>query len=415
MRILIITSLYPDESCIPTTSAVHDLVRFWTKEHEVICFKEESFCVSLNSRKSSFHKDNWIQQIKQLFGYRYCERDHVKIYRFNGIANPLEKLQCRMLDRLFTSTFKHKMKKQLAKLADKPDLVIVHYAVPRTVNYIGELGITCPKIAVMHSGDAQLLDTAYAKKSYVEKRLKTLNNEFAAVFVRSHAIYRKLYQMGRLEELQHVIISSGVPQSEDHHERSWENWSDREKVILYVGQLIPRKGADVVLKCLSRLSEYASFNLYIVGDGRERDKLEELRKQSDLADRVHMVGNISREEVYEYMKKADIFVMPSQKETVGLVYLEAMANGCITIGARDEGMDGIIVNDDNGFLVKALDEDDLEQCFRHIFGMTKEQLHAMSDRARGTADQYTQEERSQIYLEQAMKVVERTQAADVYD
>jgi len=51
MKILVITSLYPDSSILKTTSAVHELVREWTEEHEVVCFKEEWISTVLNPFK----------------------------------------------------------------------------------------------------------------------------------------------------------------------------------------------------------------------------------------------------------------------------------------------------------------------------------------------------------------------------
>ena len=52
------------------------------------------------------------------------------------------------------------------------------------------------------------------------------------------------------------------------------------------------------------------------------------------------------------MAGADFFVMPSYPEGLGIVYLEAMGEGCITIGTKGEGIDGIIRDGENGFLVE---------------------------------------------------------------
>ena len=50
---------------------------------------------------------------------------------------------------------------------------------------------------------------------------------------------------------------------------------------------------------------------------------------------------------------SDVFVLTSSPETYGLVYLEAMASGCIVIGTQGWGIDGILVNGENGYLVEA--------------------------------------------------------------
>ena len=61
------------------------------------------------------------------------------------------------------------------------------------------------------------------------------------------------------------------------------------------------------------------------------------------------------------MREVDIFILPSKNETFGMVYLEAMASGCITVCSKGDGVDGIIKDSINGFLC-----DDVEQVFERI-------------------------------------------------
>lgn len=65
---------------------------------------------------------------------------------------------------------------------------------------------------------------------------------------------------------------------------------------------------------------------------------------------VTFTGHLPQHEVYEKMRQSDIFVLPSVGETFGMVYLEAMASGCIVVGTKDDGIDGIIKDGENGFL-----------------------------------------------------------------
>ena len=61
---------------------------------------------------------------------------------------------------------------------------------------------------------------------------------------------------------------------------------------------------------------------------------------------------MEHEQVLAEMRKADIFVLPSINETFGMVYLEAMASGCITVCTENDGIAGIIENNENGFFWK---------------------------------------------------------------
>ena len=64
------------------------------------------------------------------------------------------------------------------------------------------------------------------------------------------------------------------------------------------------------------------------------------------------------------LKQHDVFIMISKNETFGLVYLEAMAVGCITIASRQEGFDGIIKHGYNGFLCEAGNQEELEKLIK---------------------------------------------------
>src|SRR5205814_9531327 len=90
-------------------------------------------------------------------------------------------------------------------------------------------------------------------------------------------------------------------------------------------RLVAYKGFDVLFRAaVDRL-----FGVWIVGEGRERLRLEELIKSLDVQDRVRLLGSVSESERVKLMCIADVFAMPSvtNAETFGLVQLEAMAAG----------------------------------------------------------------------------------------
>ena len=92
-------------------------------------------------------------------------------------------------------------------------------------------------------------------------------------------------------------------------------------------------------------------------------------------------------------------VMISRGEAYGLVYLEAMARGCITIASRNEGFDGVIVDCENGFLCKAGDANELADTIRRINFLTAEERQAISERAIETAKRLTDEKVAKLYVE----------------
>jgi glycosyltransferase involved in cell wall biosynthesis/ABC-type polysaccharide/polyol phosphate export permease len=101
--------------------------------------------------------------------------------------------------------------------------------------------------------------------------------------------------------------------------------NERGRLVLACGRLVPYKGFDVLL----RAAKDQNFEVWIVGEGRERAHLEQLIRELRLQDRVRLLGSVSDAELAKFMRIADVFVMPSvtNAETFGLVQLEAMAAG----------------------------------------------------------------------------------------
>jgi glycosyltransferase involved in cell wall biosynthesis/ABC-type polysaccharide/polyol phosphate export permease len=99
----------------------------------------------------------------------------------------------------------------------------------------------------------------------------------------------------------------------------------RGRLVLACGRLVPYKGFDV----LARAAVGRNFEVWIVGEGREHERLQQLIKELGVEDRVRLLGSVPDSERVRLMCIADVFAMPSvtNAETFGLVQLEAMAAG----------------------------------------------------------------------------------------
>jgi phosphatidyl-myo-inositol dimannoside synthase len=75
----------------------------------------------------------------------------------------------------------------------------------------------------------------------------------------------------------------------------------------------------------------------VVGDGDDRPRLEALAADLGLTERVRFVGLVGSEELPDYFRLADVFVMPSTGEGFGIVFLEAIASGIAVIGGNSDG------------------------------------------------------------------------------
>lgn len=140
--------------------------------------------------------------------------------------------------------------------------------------------------------------------------------------------------------------------------------------IVQAGFLVARKKVDVSIRALALLrKKHPESSLKVIGSGGELEKLQGLCTELGVEDSVRFLGFLPNADTLSQMASSAFFVMPSVNEGFGIVYLEAMASGCITIGTEGEGIADLIVHGENGFLVPADDPDAIvrviEWCLAH--------------------------------------------------
>jgi len=175
------------------------------------------------------------------------------------------------------------------------------------------------------------------------------------------------------------------------------------RTVISVGTLKARKCMDRTLEAFAHLAdEYPDAKLTIVGIGEMEGQLKSRIAELGLGDRVEMTGGLPHEQVLLRMAKSDLFVLPSWGEGYGIVYIEAMAAGCIAVGAQNEGIADTIADGENGFLVPAGDVDEIERAMRSVF-QNREAYDSLRARGQRDAKQLTWARNAQtveaIYLE----------------
>ncbi len=166
----------------------------------------------------------------------------------------------------------------------------------------------------------------------------------------------------------------------------------------FAGMLIPLKNVDLIIKSLEIAHPDKNFVFNILGEGMERNYLQSIVDDLELNNNIHFIGKTSRDKVQEHISLSDCFVMVSEPEAFGLVYLEAMAKGCITIGTKGQGIDGVIIDGYNGFLCTSREIEELSSIFVRISKMSAEQLKTISKNAIETAKGMTDEKVAIKYL-----------------
>ena len=128
------------------------------------------------------------------------------------------------------------------------------------------------------------------------------------------------------------------------------------RVILTVGRWQANeryKGMDTLITALPRLlHEWTDLQLVAVGDGDDREWLEQIAKSSGVQGHVHFYTGLSNAELAACYSACEIFALPSRGEGFGLVYLEAMARGKPVIGGAHGGAPEVIDDGKTGYLVQ---------------------------------------------------------------
>lgn len=135
--------------------------------------------------------------------------------------------------------------------------------------------------------------------------------------------------------------------------------SPRPPMILTVcrlGKSDVYKGVDSVIKSLPRVvEEFGSVDYRIVGKGDDIPRLKALAGELGVAQYVTFTGLLSEEELREHYRRCTLFVMPSEKEGFGIVFLEAMAYAKPVIGGAHGGTPSVVKHEETGLLVRRLD------------------------------------------------------------
>ena len=143
--------------------------------------------------------------------------------------------------------------------------------------------------------------------------------------------------------------------------------SSGDQTILSVGTLIPSKGHESLLRAFAEVhAEFPGVSLKIIGEGSERQRLQQMSTELSVADKMAIVGRQKRSAIADAMKQCVLFALPSRYEGLGCVYLEAMATAKPVIACSGQGIEEVIQNGFNGLLVAPGDVAGLAKALRQL-------------------------------------------------
>ena len=371
MNILLITQLFPaDEAARYSSGALREFAVEWEKAgHRVQVFRPHFVYEQEPFREEPF-------EVGQ----------HIRVEFIRPKRLPLLK---------WTFYNSSRLRK---KLLFKPDVVICHlYNAYFTFSGLAKK-LKVPFVAGIHMSDIHI-----AKNSFHRLHQRMVFAGVDAFACRSEAYQKQFREIFPAFADKTFLAQSGIPAAYVTMKR--KKSASATIRIITVSRLTKRKQIDRVIGALKALPAGTDWTCTVVGEGAEESRLKQLAGQLDISGRVRFTGALPREQVMACLHEHDVFILPSYQETFGLVYLEAMASGCLVIGSKDEGIDGIICDGGNGFLCDARDQQSIQAKLLEAISLKGERRMEMLEAGYRTAETFTSESKAREYLSHLKRIV----------
>lgn len=245
---------------------------------------------------------------------------------------------------------------------EKLDVLHVHYAIPHaSAAYMAKQilrtkGIYIPVITTLHGTDITLV----GKDASFEPVVTFSINQSDGVTAVSESLRTETYESFQIEKDIEVIpnfidLNKFKRQKKEHFRAAIS--PNNEKLLVHTSNFRGVKRVEDVIRIFAKVREKMPSKLLLVGDGPDRPKMEKLCREMKICNDVRFLGKL--EAVEEVLSIADLFLMPSEKESFGLAALEAMACEVPVISTNAGGIPELNTHGVTGCVSEVGDVDDM--------------------------------------------------------
>ena len=236
---------------------------------------------------------------------------------------------------------------------EKIDILHVHYAIPhasaaiQAKHILETYGINIPIVTTLHGTDITLLGKDKSFKPVIEY---AINKSDAVTSVSSDLKKETLNHFKITKQIDVIpnFIDSNLYNKDGGKVLRSKLANTDEKILIHVSNFRKVKRVTDVVKIFEFVQKEIPSKLIMIGDGPERIQAEQLCRKFSISDRVKFMGKLKS--VEEFMSISDLFLLPSETESFGLVALEAMASGVSVISSNSGGLSEVNVDDVTGYL-----------------------------------------------------------------
>ena len=236
---------------------------------------------------------------------------------------------------------------------EKLNILHVHYAIPHAsaaVNakqILATYGIHIPIVTTLHGTDITLLGKDKSFKPVIEY---AINQSDAVTAVSQNLKEETLLNFKIKDEIK--VIPNFIDMSlykQEYNQVLRDKFAEKEEAILvHISNFRKVKRVQDVVKIFEKVNKQVPSKLFMIGDGPERLKAEQLCRKLGIAKHVRFLGKLKV--IEKFLCIADVFVLPSKTESFGLVALEAMASKVAVISTNSGGLPEVNIDGETGYL-----------------------------------------------------------------
>ena len=294
------------------------------------------------------------------------------IYSKNNKKKMEEALDDFKPDIVHLNNFQRQLSASIIKPINKRNIPIVFTA--------HDVQAICPAITMLDSNKNICEDcmkgkyvNCIKKKCVKNSGLKSILGAIEGKYYRLKNIYKKKidYIITPSEFYKTKLIEDGIKEDKIKALHNFIDISEYDVetqdngYALYFGRLSKEKG---ILNLINAFSKVEKGNLYIAGEGEEKDTIKKLIDENKLNDRVKLLGFLNSEEMKEYVRKCKFVVVPSiWYENCPYSIIETLAIGKPIIGSDIAGIPELVQSNINGFTYKYNDIDELTKIMKELF------------------------------------------------
>lgn len=291
---------------------------------------------------------------------------------------------------------------------EKLDLLHVHYAIPHATSaflakeILKTEGINIPIVTTLHGTDITVVGKDATYKPVVEFSI----NKSDGVTSVSDDLKKETYETFKIKNDIEVIpnfvdISRFHKQEKEHFKKII--CPNGEKLIVHTSNFRKVKRIDDIILAFDQIRKKIPSKLLLVGDGPERAFMENLSRSLNLVDDIRFVGKLDA--IEEVLSVADLFFMPSEKESFGLAALEAMACEVPVISTNTGGLPELNINGETGFMSNVGDIEDMVK--NALFVLDESNLETFKANSLKRAHEFSIESIVPKYEEFYKKIIEK--------